>query len=36
VRLPALAQLAAPNAETWAFLRAVIAGTVIARVLNRE
>ena len=32
---PALAQLAAPNAETWAFLPALIAGSVIARALNR-
>jgi uncharacterized membrane protein YedE/YeeE len=33
---PALAQLAAPNAETWAFLPALIVGSVIARVLNRD
>lgn len=32
---PALAQLAAPNAETWVFLPALIAGSVIARALNR-
>jgi uncharacterized membrane protein YedE/YeeE len=32
---PALAQLAAPNVETWAFLPALIAGSVIARALNR-
>jgi uncharacterized membrane protein YedE/YeeE len=32
---PALAQLAAPNAETWAFLPALITGSVIARAINR-
>jgi uncharacterized protein len=33
---PALAQLAAPNAETWVFLPALIAGSVIARAINRS
>jgi hypothetical protein len=33
---PALAQLAAPNAETLAFLPALIVGSVIARALNRD
>jgi uncharacterized membrane protein YedE/YeeE len=33
---PALAQLAAPNAETWLFLPALIAGSVIARGINRD
>jgi hypothetical protein len=33
---PALAQLAAPNAETWVFLPALIVGSFIARAINRE
>jgi uncharacterized membrane protein YedE/YeeE len=32
---PAVAQLAAPNAETWAFLPALIIGSLIARAINR-
>jgi uncharacterized membrane protein YedE/YeeE len=33
---PALAQLAAPNAETWIFLPALIIGSLIARAINRD
>jgi uncharacterized membrane protein YedE/YeeE len=33
---PALAQLAAPNAETWVFLPALIVGSLIARAVNRD
>lgn len=33
---PALAQLAAPNAETWAFLPALIVGSFIARAIQRD
>ncbi len=33
---PALAQLAAPNSETWLFLPALIVGSCIARVINRR
>jgi uncharacterized membrane protein YedE/YeeE len=33
---PALAQLAAPNAETWLFLPALIVGSLIARAINRD
>jgi uncharacterized membrane protein YedE/YeeE len=32
---PAIAQLAAPNAETWAFLPALIVGSLLARALQR-
>lgn len=32
---PAIAQLAAPNSETWAFLPALIVGSLIARAINR-
>jgi uncharacterized membrane protein YedE/YeeE len=33
---PALAQLAAPNAETWLFLPALIVGSLIARAIHRD
>jgi uncharacterized membrane protein YedE/YeeE len=33
---PALAQLAAPNTETWAFLPALIIGSLIAKAINRD
>jgi uncharacterized membrane protein YedE/YeeE len=33
---PALAQLAAPNAETWEFLPALIVGALISRVIDRR
>jgi uncharacterized membrane protein YedE/YeeE len=32
---PAVAQLAAPNAETWVFLPALIIGSLIAKAVNR-
>jgi len=32
---PALAQLAAPNAETWVFLPALIVGSLLAKAINR-
>jgi len=33
---PALAQLAAPNAETWVFLPALIVGSLLAKAINRD
>jgi len=33
---PALAQFAAPNAETWVFLPALIVGSLIARAVSRD
>jgi uncharacterized protein len=33
---PALAQLAAPNAETWAFLPALTIVSLIARAVSRD
>jgi uncharacterized membrane protein YedE/YeeE len=33
---PAIAQLAAPNTETWVFLPALIGGSVLARAINRD
>jgi uncharacterized membrane protein YedE/YeeE len=33
---PAIAQLAAPNAETWVFLPAMILGSVLARIIRQS
>jgi uncharacterized membrane protein YedE/YeeE len=33
---PATAQLAAPNAETWVFLPALIVGSLLAKAINRD